>query len=318
MSFYTDTEPFDSGYFETTDGSGHQLYWERIGNPNGIPVVFFHGGPGGGIQAAYRKFFDPNHYQVIMFDQRGAGKSKPHASIENNTTWHLVQDAEDLRKKFGIDKWIVFGGSWGATLSMVYAETHPERVMALVLRGLFMCRQQEIQWFYQSGASRIFPEAFEQYREFIPKQEQHDLIAAYYKRLTSDDETVRLEAAKRWSIWEGSTSQLVAEGDFIDGFGNAEFALAFARIECHYFTNNIFLDSDSWILDHADRLKDIPTTLIHGRYDVVCPVENAWDLKKRMPHLDLKIMDHSGHSTFETEIEQALLTVMENLKSELV
>ena len=317
MNFYTNTEPFDSGFFQTTDGSGHELYWERIGNPNGIPVVFFHGGPGGGIQAAYRQFFDPEHYQVIMFDQRGAGKSKPHASLENNTTWHSVQDAEELREKFGIDKWIVFGGSWGATLSMVYAETHPERVTALVLRGLFMCRQQEIQWFYQSGASRLFPEAFEQYREFIPKDEQHDLVSAYYKRLTGDDEAIRLEAARRWSIWEGSTSQLVPEGDFVDGFGDAQFALAFARIECHYFTNKIFLDSDSWILDNAYKLKEIPTTLIHGRYDVVCPIENAWDLKKKMPHLDLQIMSHSGHSTFEPEIEQALLTIMEKLKTQL-
>jgi proline iminopeptidase len=317
MSFYTDTQPFDSGYFETTDGSGHQLYWERIGNPDGVPVVFFHGGPGGGIQAAYRKFFDLAFYQVIMFDQRGAGKSKPHASLENNTTWDLVQDAEDLREKFGIDKWIVFGGSWGATLSMVYSETHPDRVLSIVLRGLFMCRKQEIQWFYQSGASRLFPEAFEQYREFIPADEQHDLVSAYYKRLTSEDETIRLEAAKRWSIWEGSTSQLVPEGDFVDGFGDATFALAFARIECHYFTNHIFLDSDSWILDHTDRLADIPTTLIHGRYDVVCPIENAWDLKKKMPHLDLQVMDTSGHSTFEPQIEQALLAAMEKLKTAL-
>lgn len=315
MNFYTNTEPFDSGFFQTTDGSGHELYWERIGKPNGIPVVFFHGGPGGGIQAAYRQFFDPDYYQVIMFDQRGAGKSKPHASLENNTTWDLVQDAEDLRKKFGIDKWIVFGGSWGATLSMVYAETHPDRVLAMVLRGLFMCRKQEIQWFYQSGASRLFPEAFEQYREFIPKDEQHDLVAAYYKRLTGEDETIRLEAAKRWSIWEGSTSQLVPEGDFVDGFGDALFALAFARIECHYFTNHIFLDSDSWILDNAYKLKDIPTILIHGRYDVVCPIENAWDLKKKMPHMDLHIMDTSGHSTFETQIANALLATMEKLKA---
>lgn len=314
MNFYENTTPFETGYFQTLDKSGHEIYWERIGNPNGVPVVLFHGGPGGGIKPEYRKFFDPEYYQVILFDQRGAGKSRPHASLDKNTTWDLVQDAEDLREKFGIDQWIVFGGSWGSTLSMVYAETHPNRVKALVLRGLFMCRRQEIQWFYQSGASRLFPEAFEQYREFIPKEEQGDLVAAYYKRLTGEDHEVRLEAARRWSIWEGSTSQLVPEKDFIKNFGDPEFALAFARIECHYFTNGIFLDSDSWILDSAHKLENIPTTLIHGRYDVVCPVENAWDLKKKMPHMDLQIMERSGHSTFESEIEQALLKTMESFK----
>lgn len=315
MNFYENTQPFETGYHQTTDGSGHEIYWERIGNPDGPAVVFFHGGPGGGIKSEYRKFFDPSYYQVVLFDQRGAGRSKPHASLEGNTTWDLVKDTEDLREKFGIEKWIVFGGSWGSTLSMVYAETHPERVKALVLRGLFMCRDQEIQWFYQSGASRLFPEAFEQYREFIPKEEQGDLVAAYYKRLTGDDRETQLEAARRWSIWEGSTSQLVPEKGFIEDFGEAEFALAFARIECHYFTNKIFLDSDSWILDNAHKLADIPTTLVHGRYDVVCPIENAWDLKKKMPHMDLQIMERSGHSTFESEIENALLKTMESLKS---
>ena len=315
MNFYDNNEPFDSGYFETTDGSGHRLYFERIGNPDGEPVVFLHGGPGGGIQANYRKFFDPAHYHVLLFDQRGAGRSQPHASLEKNTTWDLVSDIEALRDHFGIEKWMVFGGSWGSTLSMVYAETHPERVKALILRGLFMCRRQEIQWFYQSGASRLFPEAFEVYREHIPEAEQDDLVSAYYKRLTSDDSEVRLEAAKRWSVWEGSTSQLVPQTGFVDNFASPEFALAFARIECHYFINNIFFETDDWILQNADKLADIPATLIHGRYDVVCPVENAWDLKKKMPHMDLQIMDHSGHSTFEAEIQEALLKTMETYKS---
>ncbi|NQZ01919.1 MAG: prolyl aminopeptidase [Bdellovibrionales bacterium] len=314
MNFYDDNEPFETGYFDAKDGSGYKIYYERIGNPNGEPVVFFHGGPGGGIKPPYRKFFDPKHYQVLLFDQRGAGLTTPHASLEDNTTWKLVEDTEAMREHFGIEKWIVFGGSWGSTLSMVYAETHPERVKALVLRGLFMCRKQEIDWFYQEGASRLFPEAFEVYREFIPKEEQNDLVAAYYKRLTSDDRALQLAAAKHWSTWEGSTSQLLPEKDFVEGYGEPEFALAFARIECHYFTNAIFLGEDEWILNQAHKLKDIPTTLVHGRYDVVCPVENAWDLKKRMPHMDLQIIEDAGHNTFEKGIEEALLKTMENLK----
>jgi len=313
MTFYTETKPFEAGSIKTRDGL-FDIYFERIGNPSGVPVVFLHGGPGGGIKADYRKFFDPEHYQVLFFDQRGAGRSTPHAELEGNTTWKLVEDMEQLREHFGFEKWMVFGGSWGSTLSMVYAETHPERVQALILRGLFMCRKQEIEWFYQEGASRLFPEAFETYREFIPKAEQGDLVKAYYTRLTSEDKSVQLEAAKHWSTWEGSTSQLVPDEQFVDGYGEPEFAIAFARIECHYFTNGIFLEEDEWILNKAHRLKEIPTTLIHGRYDVVCPVENAWDLKKRMPHMDLYIMPSSGHNTFESEIQNKLLETMESYK----
>ena len=314
MNFYETNKPYESGYFDVKDDSGYKLYYERLGNPEGEPVVFMHGGPGGGIKEDYRKFFDPEFYNVLLFDQRGAGRSTPHAGLEQNTTWKLIEDIEAFREYFGVEKWMVFGGSWGSTLSMVYAETHPERIKALVLRGLFMCRKQEIHWFYQEGASRLFPEAFEIYREHIPQEEQSDLVSAYYKRLTSNDKTVQLEAAKHWSTWEGSTSQLVPETDFIQGYGSDEFALAFARIECHYFINGIFLDEDEWILNHAYKLKEIPTTLIHGRYDVVCPAENAWDLKKRMPHMDLHIIADAGHNTFETGIQNKLLQTMEAYK----
>lgn len=310
---YPEIEPFHSGYFEVSDG--FELYYEQVGNPKGQPVIFFHGGPGGGVTPGYRRYFDPEHYHVILFDQRGAGKSRPHAAIENNNTWKLIEDAEAIRESFGIDKWIVFGGSWGSTLSLMYAETHPERVQALCLRGIFMCRPQEIEWFYQEGASRIFPDAFEVYRNHIPKEEQHDLVKAYYKRLTSDDKNVQLEAARHWSVWEGSTSQLIPEDGFIHKYDEPEFALAFARIECHYFTNNIFTDSDSWILDNAHKIAHIPTDIVHGRYDVVCPVENAWDLKARLPKANLYIIKDAGHTVSEPGISAQLVASMERFKS---
>lgn len=312
-SLYPAIEPFHTGYLKVSDL--HELYYEQVGNPHGVPVVFLHGGPGGGVSPEYRCFFDPKHYHIILFDQRGAGKSRPYAEIRDNTTWDLVDDIERLREHLGISKWMVFGGSWGSTLSLVYAETHPERVMALILRGIFLCRNQEIQWFYQEGTSRIFPDAFAPYKNHIPQGEQHDLVAAYYKRLTSPQKEVQLEAAKHWSIWEGATSKLLPESDFIDKFGRPEFALAFARIECHYFVNKIFLETESWILDHTHKIQHIPTTIIHGRYDVVCPIENAFDLKARLPHADLQVIPDAGHSAFESSITRALVKTMERLKT---
>lgn len=312
MELYPEIEPFDTGFLKVSNT--HELYWEQIGNPKGAPVIFLHGGPGGGITPDYRRFFDPEFYRVILFDQRGAGKSKPHAEIQDNTTWDLVSDIEKIRKHFDISQWIVFGGSWGSTLSLIYAESHPESIKALCLRGIFMCRRQEILWFYQEGASRIFPDAFRPYKEFIPENERNDLVAAYYKRLTSEDKALRLQAARHWSVWEGSTSFLTPQDSQVEKFDEPDFALAFARIECHYFTNHIFLENDSWILDKTSLIQDVPIDIIHGRYDVVCPVENAFDLKNRLPKARLFVIDQAGHSAFEPGITSQLLESMEGFK----
>ncbi len=310
---YPITEPFQTGRLKVSDL--HEIYFEEVGNPKGPAVVFLHGGPGGGISATYRQFFDPKFYRIILFDQRGSGLSTPHAELKENTTWDLVSDIEKLREKLSIEKWIVFGGSWGSTLALVYAETHPEKVKALVLRGIFLCRPQEIKWFYQEGASRIFPDAWEHYLKPIPESERSDFVAAYYKRLTSSDTKVRLEAAKAWSIWEASTSKLIPDLDLIEKFGGDEFALAFARIECHYFTHGIFLKSPNWILENAKQLRNIPIEIVHGRYDVVCPIENAWDLKKQAPHAKLHIIEDAGHSALEFGIANKLVELMDELKS---
>src|SRR5829696_7896518 len=238
-TLYGEIEPYDIGYLKVSDV--HNLYYEQCGNPNGKPVVFLHGGPGAGLIPDYRRFFDPQSYRLILFEQRGAGRSRPHASLDDNTTWHLVEDIERFREHFGIEQWLVFGGSWGSTLALAYAETHPERVSGLVLRGIFLCRPKEIIWFYQEGASWIFPDVWEEYEKVIPEEERGDFVSAYYRRLTSGDEAARLAAARAWSVWEGSTSKLFFDYASIEKFADPEFALAFARIECHYFMNNAFL-----------------------------------------------------------------------------
>lgn len=305
-ALYPEIEPFETGFLKTSDGV-HELYFERCGNPNGLPVVVLHGGPGAGCSPGMRRFFDPDRYHMVLFDQRGAGRSRPHASLEANTTHHLVQDIEQLRARLKIDKWLVFGGSWGSTLSLVYAETHPEVVLGLVLRGIFLCRPQEIQWFYQEGASRLFPELFREYKSVIPQSEQKDLVTAFYRRLTSDDPAIRLRAAKAWTLWEGQTSYLVPDKDKLKDFEEDEFALAFARIESHYFYNQIFLSEEEQILPQAHRLNRIPTKIVHGRYDIVCPIENAFDLYEKLDHCDFLIAQNSGHSANEAEIRSALV-----------
>ena len=304
-TLYPPIEPNQSGMLKVDDR--HTLYWEECGNPDGKPVVMLHGGPGGGCNASMRRFHDPSKYRIVLFDQRGAGRSTPHADLNDNTTWNLVADIERIREMLGIEHWQVFGGSWGSTLALAYAEKHPERVTELVLRGIFMLRRWELEWFYQEGASRLFPDQFEPYREFIPEAERGDLMAAYHKRLTSDDEAVRLEAARRWSIWEGGTSYLEVPKDYADSHGDAQFALAFARIENHYFVNKGFFDADDQLLRDVDRIKDIPGVIVHGRYDVVCPVANAWDLHKAWPKAELMISPTAGHSAFETENIDALI-----------
>ncbi len=302
---YPQIEPFDTGTLAVD--ARHALYYEQCGNPKGKPVVVLHGGPGGGCSPKMRCFHDPAKYRIVLFDQRGSGRSTPHADLVDNTTWDLVADIERLREHLGIEQWQVFGGSWGSTLALAYAQTHARRVSELVLRGIFMLRRWELEWFYQQGASRLFPEAWERYIAVIPEAERGDLIAAFHKRLTSEDEATRLAAARAWSVWEGATSFLHIDEGFADSHADARFALAFARIENHYFVNGGFFETDDQLLRDAYRIVDIPGVIVHGRYDVVCPVQNAWDLHKAWPKAELVITPASGHSAFEAENIDALV-----------
>lgn len=293
----------------------HTLYWEESGNPQGIPAVFVHGGPGGGCSDWQRRFFDPAAYRIILFDQRGCGRSTPHANLEDNTTWHLVADMEALRLHLGIDTWVVFGGSWGSTLALAYAEAHPDRVKALILRGIFLLRRAELLWFYQEGASWIYPDAWEGYLEPIPQVERGDLMSAYYRRLTSPDRLVQLEAARAWSVWEGSTSRLYPDTEMMQHYSEEDFALAFARIEAHYFVHGAWFRSDTQLLDDAHRLSDIPGVIVQGRYDVVCPARSAWDLHRAWPTAQLEIIADAGHAALEPGIVDALVRATDRFRS---
>ena len=304
-TLYPAIEPYRTGKLKVSDL--HELYFEESGNPKGKPALVIHGGPGGGSNPTLRRFFDPERYRIILFDQRGCGKSTPHASLEENTTWHSVSDIEKLRTHLGITKWLVFGGSWGSTLSLAYSQTHPEVVTELVLREIFMLRKQEIQWFYQGGANQIFPDAWEHYLKPIPVSERHDLVAAYYRRLTSDDPKVRLEAARAWSVWEGSTSKLMPDEKLKSHYSDETFATAFARIECHYFINGGFFDSDEFLLENVSKIRKIPAVIVQGRYDVVCPMQSAWDLHRAWPEADFTIVPDAGHASLEQGISQALV-----------
>jgi len=294
----------------------HELYIEECGDAEGIPVLVVHGGPGAGCETYHRRFFDPTVYRIILFDQRGAGRSTPHASLENNTTQHLVEDIEAIREFLGIDRWVLFGGSWGATLSLVYAETHPARVLGLILRGIFLCRPNEIQWFYQEGTNRIFPDYWKDFIQPIPKKERGDLVAAHYKRLTGDDEVARMASAKAWALWEGRTATLTPRHKVVDYFGTPHVALALARIEAHYFMNSGFL-SDNQILGDAKKIKGIPGYIIHGRYDLICPLENAFALANAWPAGQLEIIPNSGHSASEPAITDALVQATASMAKRL-
>ncbi|MBL8860498.1 MAG: prolyl aminopeptidase [Planctomycetes bacterium] len=285
----------------------HEIYWEESGNPGGKPVVFLHGGPGGGTTSAHRRFFDPRAYRIVLFDQRGCGQSTPYAEVRENTTWDLVADIEKLRAHLGIERWQVFGGSWGSTLALAYAEKHPDRVTELVLRGIFLLRKSEIDWFYQEGASWLFPEAWQHYLAAIPPAERGDLVRAYAQRLFSDDPAVNLPAAKAWSIWEGSTSKLLPDTEFAAKFGADATTLAFARIECHYFVNQGFFDVDGQLLRDVERIRHLPCVIVQGRYDVVCPIQSAYDLSRAWPEADLFVVPDAGHSAFEPGIARALV-----------
>ncbi len=311
-TLYNPIEPYDRGHLAVS--KIHTLYYEQSGNPKGKPVVFLHGGPGGGLIPDYRRYFDPESYRVVLFDQRGSGQSTPHANLEDNTTWHLVSDIERLREHLGIENWQVFGGSWGSTLALAYAQTHPDRVRELVLRGIFLCRPKEIRWFYQEGASAIYPDVWEQYVNVIPVEERGDMLTAYYRRLTSDDEAVRLEAARAWSIWEGSTSKLFPDPDLINKFGEAQQALSLARIECHYFMNNAFFETDNYLIENVDKIRQIPAVIVQGRYDVVCPMMSAWELHRAWPEAELRIIKDAGHSAGEPGIVDALVDATDRFR----
>lgn len=302
---YPPIEPYSRGMLPVS--SLHTLYYEEAGSPSGRPVVFLHGGPGGGTISLYRQFFDPTKWRIILFDQRGCGQSTPHAELAENTTWDLVADIERLRSHLSISKWTVFGGSWGSTLALAYAQTHPDSCNSLILRGIFMLRPKEIQWFYQSGASNIFPDAWEGYLAPIQSEERSDLVTAYYNRLTSEDATIRETAAKAWSIWEASTSKLIPAPDLVERFGEGSFADAFARIECHYFINGGFFDNPNQLLDNIDTIRHIPTVIVQGRYDVVCPMVSAWELHRLWPESELIVVNDAGHSATEPGITSALI-----------
>lgn len=297
LGLYPPIEPFRSGRLSVP--GGHQIYYEQCGNPKGRPVVVIHGGPGGGSNATMRRFHDPSRYHIILFDQRGCGRSLPHASLDDNTTWHLVADMERLREHVGVERWQLFGGSWGSTLAIAYAETHPERVIEMILRGIFLLRPEEIRWFYREGVNWIFPDAFAQFQSLIPPAERGDLVAAYYSRLTSQDRKVQIEAARAWSVYEGSTLSLLQDPERLKLFAADTYAIAFARIECHYFVNGGFLDRPDQLLAAASRLRRIPGVIVHGRYDVVTPLKNAFDLKAAWPEVDLRIVPDAGHAMTE-------------------
>ncbi len=297
-------------------GAGHSIYWKRLGTRGGIPAVILHGGPGGGMTADEPRMFDPKRYDVLSFDQRGCGKSTPFASLEANTTWDLVADIERLRVMLGHESWLVFGGSWGSTLALAYAQAHAQRVTGLILRGVFMLRQLELDWYYQEGASRLFPDKWEAYLAPIPVAERGELMAAYRRRLTSDDRAVQIEAARAWALWEGETGTLLPQPAVTEGFRKDDFALAFARIENHYFVHDGWLAPDQ-LLREAGRLREIPGVIIQGRYDVTCPMQSAWDLHRAWPEADFRIVPDAGHSQSEPTIRHELIEATDRFAARL-
>lgn len=303
-TLYPDIEPYETGMLDV--GDGHSIYYERCGTPGAKPAVFLHGGPGGTISPKHRSLFHPEAYDVLLFDQRGCGKSTPHAELEANTTWHLVADIERLRALMGVDKWLVFGGSWGSALALAYAETHPAHVSELVLRGIFTVRQSELDWYYQFGASEVHPDKWEAFVAPIPPAERGNIAAAYRKRLTATDEAVKLTAAQAWTIWEGQTITLLPDPETAAGFEDPHFALAFARIENHYFVHKGWLEDDQLIRDAA-RLRGIPGTIVQGRYDMACPVRTAWDLHKAWPEAAFHLIENAGHAYSEPGILDRLI-----------
>jgi proline iminopeptidase len=305
LGLYPAIEPYRQGRLKV--GGEHELYYEEGGNRAGKPALIVHGGPGGGSNATMRRFHDPQRYRIVLFDQRGCGRSRPHAALEANTTWDLVADMERLRLHLGVDRWQLFGGSWGSTLALAYAQTHPTRVSELVLRGIFLLRRAELRWFYQDGCSWLYPEAYAEFCKIIPLAERGDMIAAYYRRLTDPDPAVQVTAARAWSVWEGSTLSLLHDPERVKLFGADAYAIAFARIECHYFVNRGFFERDGELLERVERIRHLPCVIVHGRYDVVTPVKNAWALSRRWPQADLRIVPDAGHAMTEPGIVHELV-----------
>ena len=310
MSLFPPIEPYNDLFLEVSDL--HTIHVEEAGNPDGKPVVFVHGGPGGGIETIYRQYFDPEKWRIVLFDQRGCGKSTPFAELAENTTWDLVSDMEKIRDFLHIEKWVVFGGSWGSTLSLAYAQSHPGKVKGLILRGIFLLRHKEIQWFYQEGTSNIYPDAWENYIKPIDEGERDDFLSAYYKRLTSKNRDVCLEAAKAWSVWEGSTSKLLQDEKIMQHFGEEDFSEAFARIECHYFIHKGWFDPEDQLLQNISLIRHIPGAIVQGRYDVVCPMITAWELHQAWPEAEFHIIKDSGHSMTEPGIAEKLVQLTEH------
>jgi proline iminopeptidase len=315
-TLYPAIRPYRKGFLRVSEL--HEIYFEESGNRRGKPVIFLHGGPGGGTEAKMRRFFNPKRYRIVLFDQRGCGKSRPHASLVDNTTWHLVEDIERLRRHLGIDRWLVFGGSWGSTLALAYAEAHPEAVTELILRGIFLLRRWEVEWLYQNpfGTGAQFPEGWEAFINPIPPEERGDMVGAYYKRLTSPDRKVMIAAAKIWSAWEGSTIHLQPDPRTVASFKKPQYAAAFARIECHYFLNRGFMRSDNQLLEDIGRIRHIPAVIVHGRYDVLCPAKIAWELHRAWPRAQLRIVPDAGHSAFEPGITHELVSATDRFASE--
>jgi proline iminopeptidase len=305
------TEPFDRGYLDV--GSGHEIYYEQVGRPDGVPVVFLHGGPGGGGDTNARRFFDPRSQRAVLFDQRGSGRSRPLASLDENTTWDLVNDIERLRRHLGVERWLVFGGSWGSTLALAYSQAHPEAVTGLVLRGIFLLRRRELLWFYQHGAGELFPERWREFVAPIADAERSDLLGAYHRGLNSGDPGLEQELARSWSLWEGATSSLLEDPEREKAFAADDFAIALAKIETHYFVNRGFFEREDQLLRGLDRIRTIPAVIVQGRYDVICPAVTAVELAERWPEADLKIIPDAGHSAFEPGIAAELVAATSRL-----
>lgn len=312
--FYPEIKPYVTHQLRVD--AVHTLYIEESGEPDGIPILFLHGGPGLGCRPFHRRFFDPNRYRIILFDQRGCGRSAPHAELEANDTGHLISDIETVRDLLGINEWMVFGGSWGSSLALVYAEAHPNRILGLVLQGIFLCRKWEIEWICQEGVNRLYPDYWQDYVSIVPEAERSGMLQAYYRRLTGKDELARMAAAKAWSLWKARTTNPLSAKQTIDYFSDPHVALSLARIESHYLINNIFLESNQ-LLDDAHRISDIPGIIIQGRYDLVCPMESAWDLHLAWPKSELKIMDSAGHSVDEPGIAKALVLATDYFADQL-
>lgn len=311
---FPEIEPYNTGMLPVSDL--HTLYFEEVGNPNGKPVVYLHGGPGAGISSKSRRFFDPAFYRIILLDQRGSGKSTPYGELTDNTTWDLVADIEEMRRHLGIDRWLVFGGSWGSTLALAYAVRHPQIVQGLVLRGIFLCRSSEIHWFYQEGASHIFPDAWQDYLKPIPPEERGDLVGAYYRRLTRPNSPEeQLEAALAWCVWEATTAALIPNPQKIAEAANPEHVLSFAPIECHYMQYRAFMPSDDYLIaEITDKLQNIPCRIVQGRYDLVCPIQTAWELSRALPHAELQVVPDAGHSSFDPGMTTRLIQATEDFK----